>query len=579
MNVVVTAVDSQYIHQNLAVKSLLSNCRGNIRPKLLVCNINQQPHFVLKRLLSAQPEVAAFSCYIWNISFVLTLCEDLKKISPHTKILLGGPEVSFTPFELLNEHNYLDYILCGEGEESFPLLLDTLQNGGELSAVPGLVYREGETILGDGSYQMIKQLDSLPFPYTIDDLNSSYDKIIYYESSRGCPFSCSYCLSGAIGGGVRELPIPRVKEDLTKFCDAGVKLVKFVDRTFNVNPRRAKEILSFILTSTGDMRFHFEIGADLLDDELLSLLCAAPKGKIQLEAGVQSCNQLTLREVVRLTNLQKLRQNALALLSSGRVHLHLDLIAGLPYEDFDSFGESFDDIYRLQPHQLQLGFLKLLKGSVLLKEVDRHQIVFRAYPPYEVLSTAYLSAAELLELKDVEEVLERYYNSGRAVKGCGYLIDSVFFSPFAFYRALAAFCSQRGCLDRPLSAANQFGVLAQFAKPLLCENAYRQFLALTKLDFLSVGSKGAYPAAFDEIKTDASIGDHIRLAKHNGLISSSQAHRAKFDIVPLHPQSLEPVPTLVMVETDRRDPITGKCTVTPLFVIPKSSASGAVDGL
>ena len=561
MKCILVALDTQYVHTNLAVRYLASCCDPASAPVLCEYNINQQSHLILHDLLSQSPDLIGFSCYIWNIEPIFRLCDDLRKADPHIKLLLGGPEVSFTAAEIMREHSFVDYILCGEGEETFPLLMDTLANGGDTKKIPGLLYRENGTICGDSSYQIVKDLNRIPFAYIGTDLFSLKDRIVYYESSRGCPYACAYCLSGSMGGGLRELPVERVKKDLSCFINNGVPLVKFIDRTFNANKERAKEILRFILAESGDTRFHFEIGADLLDDALLELFCNAPKGKIQLEAGVQSCNPVTLNAVVRRTDMEKLKKNVTALIRSQKVHMHLDLIAGLPYEDFCSFSKSFDEVYLLQPHQLQLGFLKLLKGSSLYYNAAKYGIAVRSYPPYEVIATDNMSATELLALKGVEEVLERYYNSGRTARSIKFLLDRHFASPFTFYYQFSLFCDEKGYLSRPLSVANQFCALYAFVQPLLLKEEAAVFLTLLKLDYLSCGAKGTPPLIFESIKIP-SVKDAVQQANLEERISKQDCARAKFDLLPYHPFTLEKKVTLIRIEPDKRDALSGQCKIT-----------------
>ena len=561
MKTVLAALDSQYIHTNLAIRCLASCCKEP--PVLRDYNINQEPFLILKDLLSLEPDVVGFSCYIWNIQPILRLCSDLKKALPSVFLFLGGPEVSFTAKEFLNEHPEVDCILCGEGETIFPHLLECVSRGQEPS-LPGIVYRAQDQILGDDRYQLAVNWETLPSPYPNTAPLVPEGKIAYYESSRGCPFSCSYCLSGAMGGGVRERPLPQVKQDLARFVREGVPIVKLIDRTFNAHPARAKEIVCYMISLGGPTRFHFEIGADLLDEEFLSLFCSAPRGKFQLEAGVQSCNPQTLSAVVRHTRFEKLRHNVKALMESGNVHLHLDLIAGLPLEDYQSFAHSFDQVYEMQPHQLQLGFLKLLKGSSLWKSAEDYGLVYRDYPPYEVISTPWMSARELLRLKGIEEVVERYYNSGRARRALSYLMGHAYASPFSCYEDLAAYCDERGFLDRPMSAAHQIDALGHFAKEKLSPSSYFTFLSLLKLDYLLSGAKGACPSLFDDIRAQEHIQDSVRMAKQSGMITPEQARRAKFDILPTHPATREQSPTFIMVEPWIRDEITGECSLTVL---------------
>lgn len=566
MKTVLAALDSQYIHTNLAIRCLASCCDQE-PPILRDYNINQQPFLILKDLLSLKPDAVGFSCYIWNIQSIFRLCSDLKKALPSVFIFLGGPEVSFTAKEILHKHPEIDCILCGEGESLFHHLMECLEQNQD-PRLPGIVYRRQGQILGDDHYQLAAGWEHLPSPYPETAPCFAEGKIAYYESSRGCPFSCSYCLSGAMGGGVRERPMQQVKKDLSRFVQEGAPIVKLIDRTFNAHPARAKEIVRYIVSLGGPTRFHFEIGADLLDEELLALFCSSPKGKFQLEAGVQSCNPQTLSAVVRHTRFDKLRHNIKTLMASGNVHLHLDLIAGLPWEDYRSFARSFDQVYELQPHQLQLGFLKLLKGSSLWKNAESYGLVCRDYPPYEVLSTPWISAEELLRLKGIEEVVERYYNSDRARRALAYLMEQAYPSPFSCYEDLADYCNPRGFLNRPMSAANQITALGEFARQKLESSAYFFFLALLKLDYLLSGAKGACPSLFDSIRTEEPIQDYVRRAKQNGAITPEQARRAKFDILPIHPYTHQSSPCFIMVEPWIRDEITGECALTVLSPLP-----------
>lgn len=486
MKTLLIAANSSYVHTNLAVRSLAAS--GSI--PFVEFNINQDSHHVLGTILSYRAEIVAFSCYIWNACYVLRLAEDLKKVCPGTIVVFGGPEASFHAEEML-AHWFVDYVVCGEAEESLNELLKEFKQGSAVKT-RGVLYKEAGMIKGNGEYRMIDNMNLLPAPFSAGD---KYDenKIYYYESSRGCPFSCAYCMSGNLKGAVREKPLGQVKYELNLFVKHGVRLVKFTDRTFNANKERAKNIIRFILEETGDTCFHFEVALDLMDDEMLSLLRSAPAGKIQLEAGVQSTNARTLEAVMRRMKLDRLKENARAILDSSNIHLHLDLIAGLPYESLNRFRMSFNEIYSLYPDALQLGFLKLLPGTTLRREAGKYGIIYRSYAPYEVICTNDISAQELLFLKGIEEMLNRYYNTGRARQAFDFLTKNEIIAPFTLYENLYMFCDQMGYTARPLSAKNQFIALIEYAKKYLPPFYLEEFFALLRKDYDRTKIKGQVP--------------------------------------------------------------------------------------
>jgi len=395
--------------------------------------------FIAQEIYSKAPQVLCFSCYIWNIELVKEVLLVIRKISPHILIVIGGPEVSFPPFELLGE--YADIIVLGEGEATFNELCGHFLSGRpNLAEIKGIAYYEAGTHIAN---ELRKPLDlnSLAFPYK--DLNSLANKIVYYESSRGCPFSCAFCIS-SVTGPVRFLDIEKVKQHIDFFIENKVKLVKFVDRTFNCDAQRALKIWRYMISrDTGDTGFHFEIGADLLTDEHVECLKNARPGLIQFEAGVQSTNPRTLEEVCRSENFERLHQNIMKIKALNNIHVHLDLIAGLPFEDFLSFKKSFNDSFSLRPDMLQLGFLKLLKGSALRDNADKYGMVYREKATYEVLFNDNISFGELLSLKGIENVLELYYNSGLFSATLEYMIK---FSAtaFDFFYELSIFWNTQG---------------------------------------------------------------------------------------------------------------------------------------
>jgi len=491
MKTVIVALNSKYIHSSLAPWYLKAAC-GDGCGEIIVLEhtINDDLENVLSEVYSLKPDIAAFSCYIWNIGKVLQISENLKKVLPSVKIVLGGPEVSFDAAKIMADNPFIDYVITGEGETSFKSLLAVLKDmKGEpekalLSSIEGLAYRSCGDIFSNNQYPVIKNLDLLPSPYTDEMLASTSGKVIYFESSRGCPFSCSYCLSSTFEG-VRYFSLDRVKNELSKLIKAGVKLIKFVDRTFNCNRARAKEIFRFVIEKGENTLFHFEAAADLFDDEMIEILSKAPSGRIQLEVGIQSTNMQTLAEVNRISNLDRVFNNVLRLRQHGNIHLHLDLIAGLPYEDFSSFKTSFNKVYALRPHNLQLGFLKMLKGSKIRREAHKYSYKFRDYPPYEVLSNSFISFDEIIILKGIEETLERYYNSGRFVRTLEYVISRYFNSAFSFFYSLYEYCTSRDWLKNQISSRQLYSIFLDYIRTTGAAKEYWLISDLLKLDFLA----------------------------------------------------------------------------------------------
>lgn len=492
MKSLLIALNSSYIHTNPAVRSLSAACCG--KASFSEYNINEDSHNVLRDILEQHADVVAFSCYIWNIGNVLQLAEDLKKAAPETMVVLGGPEASFRAGELI-ELWYIDFLVCGEAEESLPELFSALETGSGIES-PGLLYKKNGRPAGEKVYRIVEKMEALPAPFAAGD---EYDenKIYYYESSRGCPFSCAYCMSG-IGIPIREKALEQVKKEIRLFTERNVKLVKFTDRTFNAHVSRAKEILRFVMDDTGETCFHFEVALDLMDEEMIALLQKAAPGKIQLEAGVQTTNARTLQAIMRKTDLKKVKKNAKRIMAQGNIHLHLDLIAGLPYEDYHSFRNSFNEVYSLYPDALQLGFLKLLPGTALREAAEQYGVVYRSYPPYEVIETNDISADELLHLKEIEALLNRYYNTGRARNALDFLTQNAVMEPFELYDALCSFCRQEGYASRPLSARNQFVVLIEFAKRSLAKNLLTPFFSLLRQDYDRVRIKGKIPEELEK---------------------------------------------------------------------------------
>jgi len=467
MKVLLCAINSQYIHSNPAVYFLKEAAKDYADIEIREYSINDNYQALLYGILSAGTDLVAFSCYIWNVEIVTRLCKDIKSACPDTVIILGGPEVSFGVEHTSLEETDYDHILKGEGEKIFPELLAEIQ---------GIEFKEPED-------------DLWPEIYTAENIKHFTNRIVYYESSRGCPFKCAYCLS-SVCGKVRFLPIERVKANIDTFTKEQVPLVKFTDRTANCNSGRFKEILRHIMKQENcNTTFHFEIGADLLDDEELDLLSQMPVGRVQLEAGIQSTNEETLAACVRKTNLEKIFYNLGKIMEFKNINLHGDLIAGLPYEGLERFKKSFNDLYSLRLHQLQLGFLKLLPGAPLNNMVEEHQYVFSTHTPYEVLKNKYISSEELGELKAVEDVLERYYNSGRFTESI-LMLEECFETPYHMYKALAEEYKKRNLLFGKISLDVQCNVLMEFGR----ENGLGDnFAKAMLLDFFSTNRQDLPP--------------------------------------------------------------------------------------
>ena len=511
MKILLAAINAKYIHSNLAVYCLKAYAASKGYPvEIAEYTINQQPEEVLRDLYERNADVVAFSCYIWNIGFVKTVIRDYKKVRPHCEIWLGGPEVSYRGEALLKELPEVRGIMVGEGEETFAKLVSLYerlgkdrvytgtegkksgsttesvshtseevqdkQEGVVWQEIPGIIVRQTNGAILTTKQALPLDFSRLPFPYgdgsvSVPEkeavlLDSFENRIIYYESSRGCPFSCAYCLS-SIDKRVRFRDMDLVKRELVFFLEKRVPQVKFIDRTFNVNGPRTMELLQFIKENdNGITNFHFEIAAELLTEEQTVLLNTLRPGLVQLEIGVQSTNEETLHAVCRKTELSVLKEKVAAVREKNNVHIHLDLIAGLPKENLASFKNSFNEVYRMRPHQLQLGFLKVLSGAPMEQMAGDNEIVYQSAPPYEVLSTRWLSFEDIILLKKVEELAEVYYNSGQFIYSMIYL-QHFFETPFDFFEQLAFYYEEKKLLGMKISRNRRYEILLEFVKERL----------------------------------------------------------------------------------------------------------------
>lgn len=422
MNVVLSTLNSKFIHSSLALRYLKAYGEAHGQAYDIVeYTINMPVLHILSDITEHDIDILGFACYIWNIEMTLHVVDMVKAVRPDIKIVLGGPEVSFTADELLERCPNIDYIVQGEGEEAFHALVTALQlgNDGLDPVIPGVRGRRDGSILGSLEAVEVSDLSTIPFPYTEEDMEDLEHKIIYYESSRGCPFSCQYCLSGN-KNTVRFFPQERTLEELQWFIDHGVKQVKFVDRTFNCAPHHHRPLMEFMRDSDTDMNFHLEMEPELMTEWETNILCETPPGRIQIEVGVQSTHKKTLDAINRYNDWPYIQKSIRPIIQAGRTHVHMDLIVGLPHEDFNRFGQSFNDLFSLQPHALQIGFLKLLKGSGV-RRMREYKYVADPLAPYEVLSTHVLPYDDVRFLKYFEDVFERFYNSERFRTTFGYI--------------------------------------------------------------------------------------------------------------------------------------------------------------
>lgn len=463
MRILLTTLNSKYVHSNLALKYLYSVAEGSdLDIELWEFTINNDMNYIYTEIVRGGYDYVCFSCYIWNIEKIKALAADIKKACPQMKILLGGPEVSYETTLFMEENSWADYIIRGEGEYPFfQFCKELVLNENDFSKVSSLTYREDGRILQTKDGPLL-DMDTIPFPY--ERLPLEPDKVVYYESSRGCPYRCSYCLS-SLEKTIRPLSLERARRDLGYFLYKKVKQVKFIDRTFNYDQDRAYEIWRYLIENdNGVTNFHFEICGELLNDRLFDLLSKARQGLFQFEIGIQSANPDALAAVDRKESIFSILHNTEKLLALGNIHIHVDLIAGLPFEDYKSFARSFNKVYELGADNLQLGFLKLLKGTKIRETATKYGYVYREIAPYEVVSNQSLSAVELVKLKMVETVLDLYANKGGFEMGLKYLLKSLGGDPFYFYEQLADFFFSKGYQHRSHKKEDLYRILLKFAE-------------------------------------------------------------------------------------------------------------------
>lgn len=480
MKVLLTAVNAKYIHSNPAVYSLQKFVTAYApeygrNVELAEFTINHYADDILQEIYRRRPDVVAFSCYIWNLQMIERVLEDLPRVLPEVQIWAGGPEVSYDAPEFLKKHDCMTGVMMGEGEETFLELMEYWHGKKKLNEIPGITWRDGEGEIKVQPGRPLLDMNRIPFLY--DELDDFEHRIIYYESSRGCPFSCSYCLS-SIDKSVRFRDAQTVVKELQFFLDRKVPQVKFVDRTFNCRHSHALTIWNYIREhDNGITNFHFEIAADLLNEEELALLNTMRPGLVQLEIGVQSTNQKTIEAIDRVMDFSHLCSVVKRVQSGHNIHQHLDLIAGLPWENFDSFRQSFNDVYHLYPDQLQLGFLKVLKGSRMQEKAEEYGIVYHSDPVYEVFYTNWISYQEILELKQIEDMVEVYYNSGQFPNTIRHL-EKEFCDPFTMYQQMAAFYGQQGWWGQSHSRMQRFEMLREFIHSISENGIYDELLLL-----------------------------------------------------------------------------------------------------
>ena len=494
MKILLTTLNSKYIHSALSLKYIYNNIVdiNEISVNVKEYTINENLQDIFADILSDTYDLIAFSCYIWNIEYIIKLCNDIKIANEDVKILLGGPEVSYESYEFMLRHKFADFIIRDEGEVIFRKFVKSYIQDKDFSNIPSFLYRENGKIIENEYEPPIDNLALIRGAYDIFNKNDIKDKIVYYETSRGCSYNCAYCLS-SITKKVRFFPYEKVISDIKKIVDAGAKQIKFVDRTFNFDKNRTSDIIKYLCSiDNGKINFHFEITAHILQDDLLDILKNVRQGLFQFEIGVQSTNKETIKSVNRVDNFEKIKEKVIKIKSFENIHQHLDLIVGLPYEDIKSLKKSFNDVMNLRPDNLQLGFLKVLKGSPIKEMTDEYKIKYREYSPYEVISTKFISYKEVIMVKHMEEMLEDYYNSMTYNYSLDYVFDVFDGDYFDFFKKFSEF-KINNYYNKNLSRDTRFLLLYEFIKSIFDNDKLRVFKEFLRFDFLLMGRNRNIP--------------------------------------------------------------------------------------
>ena len=487
MKVLLTAINSKFIHSNLAVRYLKSFTRDmDYESVIKEFTINDREERILEEIIKEKPDIVSFSTYIWNVELISRISNLIKRVNPKIEILYGGPEVSFDSRKFLKE-NIGDYVIEGEGEKTYRDFILYKLDEIKLDEVKGLHYKMLDNVFSNEKRPLMS-MNELVFPY--EENEDLSNKIVYYEASRGCPFNCKYCLSST-SHGVRFLDTDRVLKELMYFINKKVRLVKFVDRTFNCNHKFAMSIWKFLIDQNTNTEFHFEISGDILREEEIKLLATAPEGRFRFEVGVQTTNNEVLKNINRFVNFDDIKEKVVELQSIKHITQHLDLIAGLPGEDYESFINSFNDVYAIKPEEIQLGFLKLLKGSSMREEADEYGMEFSPYPPYEILKTNKISYEELIKLKKVEEMVDKYYNSKKFKNIINYF-EKRFQTPFEFYYKMGLFFEEKGYFNKNIGNIEYYKVFLDFNREILKDD--NKFVnEIVKFDYLLYNKKRGLP--------------------------------------------------------------------------------------
>ncbi|MEF9991254.1 MAG: B12-binding domain-containing radical SAM protein [Peptostreptococcaceae bacterium] len=504
MKILLTTLNSKFIHTNLAIRYLNQMVKDieNIDVEIKEYTINNELDFILKDIYVNNYDVILFSTYIWNVNDIVKICNNLKKIKPNIKIALGGPEVTYDSEEAMKKYDFVDYILYGEGELIFRDFTKYLKGDMKIEDVDGLVYRSKDKVITNKPMRLLENLDLIPSPYETLNKDEYENRIVYYETSRGCPFNCQYCLSSTMQG-LRYFSIDRVKKDLKALIDAKVSQIKFIDRTFNANKKFAMEIMKFLMENDNEYTtYHFEVTAHLLTEDMLEFLKDCKEGLFQFEIGVQTTNEKVLEAVGRRDDFSKLSYVVQKIATYRNIHQHLDLIAGLPYENYSSFENSFNDVFNLGIEHLQLGFLKMIKGTGIRNNADEHEFRYKDYPPYEVLYNKYISYNEILKLKDIEEILERYFNSKNFVLSMRYIIHNYYKeSPFKFFENFATYFNDNGYFNASQGKNQLYKILLDFyvEKINLNNDLFREII---KYDYISLGKTSSVPTFMNKVDAE-----------------------------------------------------------------------------